>query len=72
MKFNFTTNKICTKQPIFPPLTPVHPSLLAHEIVSVQPMSLPSGLLFYQEYTVPKTKSIIKKSKQKIKLENIE
>lgn len=34
----------------------VFPSLIAQEIVSTQPMSLPSGLLFHLDYTYGKQK----------------
>jgi len=38
-------------QPIgFPAMRRVFPSLLAQEIVSVQPMSLPSSLMFYTQH----------------------
>ena len=33
-----------------PTMKRVWPSLIANEIVKVQPMSLPSGLLFYMDY----------------------
>lgn len=34
----------------FPHVRKVWPKSLAQEIVSVQPMSLPSGLLFYMDF----------------------
>ena len=34
-----------------PTMKRVWPSLIANDIVSVQPMTLPSGLLFYLDYT---------------------
>lgn len=39
----------------FPIVKRVFPSLNASELVSVQPMSLPSGLLFYLDYQYGKT-----------------
>jgi len=35
---------------IFPAMKRVFPALVANQIVSVQPMSLPSGLLFDLDY----------------------
>jgi len=35
----------------FPAVRRVFPGLIANELVSVQPMSAPSGLLFYLDYT---------------------
>lgn len=44
----------CIKPPpFFPNVRRVFPSLIANEIVNVQPMSLPSSLLFYLDYTFP-------------------
>lgn len=34
----------------FPVVRRVFPSLIANQIVSVQPMSMPSGLMFYNDY----------------------
>jgi len=45
---------------IFPQAQQVFPSLIASEIVSVQPMSLPTGILFYLDYQY--SSSIKKKS----------
>ncbi len=42
---------------IFPILRRIVPSLIANELVSVQPMSLPSGLLFYMDYRYDNTKT---------------
>lgn len=46
--------------------------LIANDIVSVQPMSLPAGLLFYLDYTygrlvAPSLFSIVKKIQEKHK-----
>ena len=35
----------------FPQVRKVFPALVANELVSVQPMTLPSGLVFYLDYT---------------------
>ena len=35
----------------FPAIRRVFPNILANEIVSVQPMSLPTGLLFYLDHS---------------------
>jgi len=35
---------------IFPVLRSVMPSLIAHEVVSVQPMTAPIGAMFYMDY----------------------
>lgn len=35
----------------FPGITKAKQGLIAHELIKVQPMSLPSGLLFYMDYT---------------------
>lgn len=52
-RFNITV-KITRKNKLnkftFPVVRKVFPSLIAQQIVSVQPMSLPSGLLFYEEF----------------------
>jgi len=45
---------------ILPQAQQVFPSLIASEIVSVQPMSLPTGILFYLDYQY--SSSIKKKS----------
>lgn len=37
----------------FPLVRRVYPSLIANEIVSVQPMSMPSAELFYMDYMNP-------------------
>jgi hypothetical protein len=39
-----------------PTMKRVWPSLIANDIVSVQPMTLPSGLLFYLDYTLGEEK----------------
>lgn len=41
----------------FPLVRRVFAQLIANEIVAVQPMSLPSGLLFYLDFTFERTKS---------------
>jgi len=41
----------------FPLVRRVFAQLIANEIVSVQPMSLPSGLLFYLDFTFERNKS---------------
>ncbi len=43
----------CIKPPPFFPVRRIFSSLIANEIVNVQPMSLPSSLLFYLDYTFP-------------------
>lgn len=44
----------CTKPPpSFPNIRRIFSSLIANKIVNVQPMSLPSSLLFYLDYTFP-------------------
>jgi hypothetical protein len=35
----------------FPAVRRVQPALVANQLVSIQPMTLPSGLLFYMDYT---------------------
>lgn len=35
----------------FPPIRRVQSGLIANDIVSVQPMSMPAGALFYLDYT---------------------
>jgi len=35
----------------FPHVRKVSPTLISQQVVSVQPMSLPSGLLFYLDYS---------------------
>ena len=50
-RFNITV-KITRKNKLgftFPVVKKVFPSLIAKQIISIQPMSLPSGLLFYEE-----------------------
>jgi hypothetical protein len=37
-----------------PTMKRVWPSLIANDLISIQPMSLPSGLLFYLDYTFGK------------------
>ena len=48
----FRTGTATRPNPPFtmPTMKRVWPSLIANEIVKVQPMSLPSGLLFYMDY----------------------
>ena len=36
---------------VMPLIRRVQPSLIANELVSVQPMTLPAGLIFYLDYT---------------------
>jgi hypothetical protein len=36
---------------VFPAIRRVFPSMLANEIVSVQPMTAPTGLLFYLDHS---------------------
>jgi hypothetical protein len=45
----------------FPIIRRVFPNLIANDIISVQPMSLPSGLLFYMDYQYGKTTPYISK-----------
>jgi hypothetical protein len=42
------------QQMAFPLIRRVYPTLLANDIVSVQPMMGPTGLLFYTDYLFPR------------------
>ena len=44
----------------FPIVRRVFGGLIANELVSIQPMSLPSGLLFYLDYTYGSSLALIK------------
>lgn len=41
----------CIKPPFFPHVKRLFPGLIANQIINIQPMPLPSGLLFYLDYT---------------------
>lgn len=50
----------------FPVVRRVFPSLVANDIVSVQPMSRPSGLLFYMDYMYGGLNKQLKKAGLKV------
>ncbi len=58
---NDTSDIIGFQNVAFPIVRRVFGGLIANELVSVQPMSLPSGLLFYMDYTYGTVKSGNKK-----------
>lgn len=63
MKLEDIINRLWPRVPAFSQLHSsivrrVFPSLVASELVSVQPMSAPSGLLFYLDYTYGKSVSL--------------
>lgn len=58
----------------FPALKRVYPSLLISDLVSVQPMSKPSGLIFYTDFVyddTPEQKLIKEKQKIRTTLDSI-
>lgn len=50
----WTKKDDCVKPPspfLFPNIKRVYPGLIAQQLVTVQPMTVPSGLLFYLDYS---------------------
>ena len=48
----WTKKDDCVKPPpVFPHIRRLFPGLIANQIINIQPMPLPSGLLFYLDYT---------------------
>lgn len=43
--------ELLKKQAAFPAVRRIFPSMIAQEIVSVQPMAAPVGAVFYQDYS---------------------
>ncbi len=56
----------------FPLVRAVFPNLIAHELVSVQPMSGPTGLVFYQRFTYGTTKGAVVAGQDIIEVPNDE
>ncbi len=58
-------HKRFTVEFIFPQVRKIFPRLIANELVGIQPMTRPSGLLFYLDYIYGKNKMKIKFSFKK-------
>lgn len=54
-------------KPIFPTLKRIFVNLIANDLVSVQPMTMPSSLIFYTDYVYDTPEQNLIKEKQKIK-----